>query len=130
MLGVNIAFPFKYIPTKLVLAYFSMSSFNDRKTSNSKLTIMDQQFKNYIRNTSGLGIIILKKTSLTMSNWSSEAVNQRRNNIITKGKNGRQQTIEILPVYVYFFFFFCCFFFCFFLYICFNQVYTYKYCLE
>jgi hypothetical protein len=49
MLGVNIACPLKYISTKFVLAYFSMSSFNDRK--NSKLTIMNQQLKNYIGNT-------------------------------------------------------------------------------
>ena len=59
MMGVNIACPLKYISTKLVLAYFSMSSFNDRK--NSKLTIMNQQLKNYIGNTAWLGIIILQK---------------------------------------------------------------------
>jgi hypothetical protein len=47
---------------------------------------MDQQFKYYKGNTAWLGIIIVK-TRLTMSNWSSEAVNQRRDNIITKGKN-------------------------------------------
>ena len=65
-----------------------MFSFNDKKNSNCKLTIMDQQFKNYIGNTAWLGIIIVK-TRLTMSNWSSEAVNQRRDNIITKGKNDK-----------------------------------------
>jgi hypothetical protein len=88
MLGVNIACPLKDISTKLFLAYFSMFSLNDKKNSNSKLTIMDQQFKYYIRNTAWLGIIIVK-TRLTMSNWSSEAVNQRRDNIITKGKNDK-----------------------------------------
>jgi hypothetical protein len=49
MMGVNIACPLKYIYTIFVLAYFSMSSFNDKK--NSKLTIMDQQLMNYIGNT-------------------------------------------------------------------------------
>ena len=89
MLGVNIACPLKEISTTIVLAYVSMSSFNDRKISNSKLTIMDQPFKNYTRNTAWLGIIIVK-TRLTMSNWLSEAVNQRRDNIITKGKNDKE----------------------------------------
>jgi hypothetical protein len=51
MLGVNIACPLKDISTKLFLAYFSMFSLNDKKNSNSKLTIMDQQLKNYIGNT-------------------------------------------------------------------------------
>jgi hypothetical protein len=114
MLGVNIACPLKNITTKRFLAYFSMFSFSDKKNSNCKLTIMDQQFKNYIGYTAWLGIIIVK-TRLTMSNWSSEAVNQRRDNIITKGKNDKtikwsttdyRNTFCIRLFFSFFFFFY------------------------
>ena len=58
-----------------------------------------------------------------MSDRSSDAANQMRDTSSPKARmrrqsNGRQQTIEILPVFVLY------------IYICFNKVYKYKYCLE
>jgi hypothetical protein len=84
---------------------------------------MDQQLMNYIGNTAWIGIIILKrdvwwcpighqKPQIKGETTSSPKAR------MTRQSNGRQQTIEILPVYVFF------------LYICFNKVYKYKYCLE